>query len=432
MSTARKFVLAAGVAVLATGAVAQTKAPAQPQQKVTGPIATYWMSAATQSGFGMPGASGGPDAGAMMRAMMGGGGASKSLQLQLGSSQANPAPAADHLPPTGLQAGARLPLLTPKQTPAVKENTPEAYVPPEYRKPRGRMLIFWGCGERARPGQPYVIDFAKMAEGKQNPAGLFKGIDYRAMQPPSASRNKTYGEWPNEKTRDLVPARGSLVGAHTVRGNYSPEISFSLTPDQDFLAPINLTTNQKAPGGWANLGWGAVPQARAYYASAMGGDGETVVMWSSSEAQAAAFSNPDYLSQGDISRLVANKTLLGPQTTSCAVPKEVLDAAPQAMFQLVAYGGEANFVHPPRPQDPKVAWNQEWAVKVRYRSATGGLLGQAMPGMGGFDADDQDAAPSRRGAQQQQPPKDPKAERRKAIMRGLGGAVGGALGVPIP
>lgn len=431
MFSARKLALAAGVAAFALGAT--MGATAQPAQKVTGPVATYWMSAQTQTGFGLPSAaSGRPDTGAMMRAMMGGGGASKTLELQLGSSQANAAPAADHLPPAGLRAGDRLPLVTPKQTPAVRDETPETSVPPEYQKPRGKMLIFWGCGERARPGQPYVLDFAKMAEGKQNPASIFKGIDYRPMQPPAPGRHKTYGEWPNERTRDLVPSAGSLVGAHTIRGNYSPEINFTLGKDQDFLAPLTLTTNEKAPGGWANLGWNAVPGAKAYYASALGGSGETMVMWSSSELQTTAFSNPDFLSQGDIARLVANKTLMGPQTTTCAVPKEVLDAAPQAMMQLVAYGGEANFVHPPRPADPKVAWNQEWAVKVRYRSATGGLLGQAMPGMAGaFDTDDEDEA-GRAPAATPQPPKDPKAERRRAIMKGLGGAVGGALGVPIP
>jgi hypothetical protein len=426
MFSARRLALGAGVAAMATGALAQ------PAQKVTGPVATYWMSAQTQTGFGMPSPGAGrPDTGAMMRAMMGGGGASKTLQLQLGSSQTNAAPAADHLPPAGLQAGQRLPLLTPKAVPPERGETPDPQVPPEYQKPRGKMLIFWGCGERARPGQPYVVDFTKMAEGKQNPANMFKGIDHRPMQPPAPGRNRTYGEWPNERTRDMVPSAGSLVGAHTVRGNYAPEINFTLDREQDFLGPLTLTTNTKAPGGWANLGWNAVPGAKAYYASAMGGSGETMVMWSSSELQATAFSNPDFLSQGDIGRLVANKTLMGPQATTCAVPKEVLDAAPQAMLQLVAYGGEANFVHPPRPADPKVAWNQEWQVKVRYRSATGGLLGQPMPGMAsGYDGGDEEAGPRRSTAPQ--PPKDPKAERRKAIMRGLGGAVGGALGVPIP
>jgi hypothetical protein len=417
MGLAHKLALVAGVAAFSTTAVAQ--------QKVTGPVATYWMSAQTQTGFGMPamGAGGGgrPDTSAMMRAMMGGGGATKTLQLQLGSGQTNAAPAADHLPPAGLNAGPRLPLLTPKIQPVTREESPN-YVPQEYQKPRGRMLVFWGCGEHAKPGQPYVIDFAKMASGQQNPATLFRGIDYRPMQPPSPQRNRTYGEWPNKDTRDLVPANGSLVGDHTIRGNYNPEINFALSEDQDFLAPINLTTNAKTPGGWANLGWNLVGNAEAYYASAVGGDGETVVMWSSSETQASAFSNPDFLSQGDINRLVANKTLMGPAQKTCQVPKEVLDAAPTAMLQLVAYGGEANFVYPPRPSDPKVTWNQQWAVKVRYRSATGGILGQEMPNMGGGR---RAGMPAPQPGQPQQPPKAPSAA---DILRQ--GILGGALPFP--
>jgi len=57
-------------------------------------------------------------------------------------------------------------------------------------------------------------------------------------------------------------------------------------------------------------------------------------------------------------------------------------AAPQAMVQLAAYGGEANFVYPPRPADPKTPWNQQWQVKVRYRSATSAILGMDMSAMG--------------------------------------------------
>ena len=61
-------VLAAGAAVMAGGAEAQTK------QQVTGPVATYWMSAQTTSGFGaMGGAGARPSAASMMGAMMGGG-----------------------------------------------------------------------------------------------------------------------------------------------------------------------------------------------------------------------------------------------------------------------------------------------------------------------------------------------------------------------
>jgi len=417
MSLGRKVALVAGAVAVATTAAAQ--------QKVTGPIAVYWMSAQTQTGFGMPSMGGGGDPQAMMRAMMGGGGANKSLTLQLGSSQAAPTPAADHLPPQGLQAGAALPLVSPKVVPATPvERGPD--MPRDFQKPKGKMLIFWGCGERARPGQPVVVDFAKLAAG-QTPAGMamFRGIDYRPMQPPAAGRNRTYGEWPNERTQTMVPAGGSLIGDHTIRGNYSPQINFSLEEDQDFLGALNLTTNAKASGGWVNLGWNLVGNAQAYLATAIGGDGETMVMWTSSESQAAAFAMPDYLSQSDINRLVASKALMGPATRTCAVPKEVIDAAPSAIAQLVAYGGEANFVHPPRPQDPKVTWNQQWAVKVRYRSATGGLLGQEMPDMGGRRAGVPGMPAQQPGQPAQKPPKAPSAA---DILRQ--GILGGALPFP--
>jgi len=64
-------------------------------------------------------------------------------------------------------------------------------------------------------------------------------------------------------------------------------------------------------------------------------------------------------------------------------------------------------------------------VKVRYRSATGGMLGMEMPSMAGGGDDD---APQRgsRGAQQSPPqsPADAGAQRRRAIMKGLGGVLG--------
>ena len=50
-----------------------------------------------------------------------------------------------------------------------------------------------------------------------------------------------------------------------------------------------------------------MPNAQAYLATAIGGgqDG-TIVLWTSSEVQASAFALPDYLGNGDISRLVAS------------------------------------------------------------------------------------------------------------------------------
>lgn len=411
----------AGVAIAGTAAAA----PPATKQVVTGPVATYWMSAQTSSGFTMGGSGGGaqrPSITSMMMGGMGGGdNVSKTLRLELGSSRkAAGEPSAEHLPPTVLRAGPSLPLLTPP--PAGKPEKEEWHPPQGYEQPRGKMLIYWGCGDRARPGQPLVFDFAKMAKG-QMPAGyqnLLTGLSSAAMRGPAPGRNTTYGEWPNVKTRTHVPAEGSLLGQHTIRGNYSPQIQFTMAQGQDFMPGVNMSTNRQNPSGSFQLGWQSVAGATGYIASTIGGDGETVVAWTSSEVQSLLFSLPDYLSPGDIQRLLANKTLMQPTQTSCTVPKEVVDAAPSSMYQFVAYGGESNFSYPPRPADPKQAWNLEWTVKVRYRSATGGILGMENP-YGGGDGDDESGRGSPDGGKPGKKPKKPKAS---DVLRGLG--------VPIP
>ncbi|HEY0435299.1 MAG TPA: hypothetical protein VGC92_01570 [Phenylobacterium sp.] len=454
MAMGRKLALLVGVAVMAAGVVAaqpgkKAARPAAPkagapaaaasasgEQKVTGPVAVYWMSASTQSGFGLPGAGGGsqrPSAMDLLRMMQGGGGAQHNLLLQLGSSEAPQGgpPHAEHQVPTGLGVGPSVPLVTPEVQKVEVHEDERPQIPREYQKPKGRMLIFWGCGEHAAPGQPLVIDFAqmtpeKLASGQMpaNFAAMMRGFDIQRVNGPAFNRNTTYGDWPNAKSSKRVPSEGSLVGDHVITGDYSPEIRFTLDQEQDFLGPLNLTSNAKLPSGAVQLGWNTVPNAQAYIASMIGGGGQadTIVMWTSSETQAAAFAMPEYLSPGDISRLVANRSLMGPEATSCAVPQEAANAVQGGLVQMVAYGREANFVYPPRPADRHVAWNRQWEVKVRYRSATGGLLGQPMPSMGGRGRGGP-AGGSRDQTGQQQPPPDPAAARRRAILNGLGGLI---------
>ena len=137
-----------------------------------------------------------------------------------------------------------------------------------------------------------------------------------------------------------------------------------------------------------------------------------------SAAQASAFSMPEYLSNGDISRLVAAHALMAPAQTSCGVPQEAVAAAGRGgVFALTAYGSETNISFPPRPSAP-TPWNIAWTVKVRYRSATNGILGMSMAGGGDEQADGR-AGPRR---QDTQPPKK-KPSRTGSLLRGLSGVV---------
>jgi hypothetical protein len=395
-----RFALLAGTAYVAHFVVAAPPrpVPAKPaakiEQKVTGPIANYWMSAATSTGtgfgaMGMAGTGGGkrPSMGDMMRMMRGGGSqVQHNLTLQLGSNQAAVGdPRADHTPGS-YQV---LSLVTPRETaaPVPEETVEEQPTMPE--RPCGRMLIYWGCGEHAGPGQPLVIDFSKIGPGQ--PLPHFPYIAVHHQNPPAAGRYKTYGEWPNGRTQEEAPPL--LAGPHSIHGTYSPDIRFTLPANRDYMPPLMIDASTRTAAGATMLAWQPVAGATGYFAAMFGAspgkEGEaTVVMWSSSAQQTFAGGGLlDYLAPAEVRRLIAEKAVMPPEQTKCAIPTEVTGGAPMGMLSMIAYGEEANFADPPRPADPHVPWNISWTAKVRYKSTAGLMLGMpAIRGMGATPA----------------------------------------------
>jgi hypothetical protein len=367
------------------------------------------MSADTSSGLAaMAGGGGRPGIGSMLGGRGGGSSFVRTLTLQLGSpGRPTGAPQAEHLPPAGLQAGQSLPLVTPQ---AVPRTAGPAQPWGQMERPRGRMLIYWGCGETVRPGQPAVVDFASMAAGKMPPA--FANMALKPMTPPSAATSATYGEWPNERSQTRVPAGGSLVGEHVVRGNYSPEIRFAFGAGQDFLAPVTLTSNSAGASGSIPLAWRPVPGARAWFGSVMGAaqNGDFII-WTSSETQAAMMAF-DYIAESDIARLVQSRVLMPATADRCTIPAEVARAAPHSMLSLIAFGGEANFSQP-RPAAAARTWRPEWTVKLRTKSTHMGMLGMNLPGM---DGDEDQAGEEQSGSR-------PRTKKEK-LRRGLGKILG--------
>jgi hypothetical protein len=401
------------------------------QQKVTPPVAVYWMSIDTTSGLPMGGmAGGGPSAMDIGRMMLGGGmddGPNRTMWLELGSQRAAAGtPAAAHDIPAGMKMGASLPLETPRQ--ARRPEPREDGVPENFEKPRGRMLIFWGCGEQAGPGQPYVIDFARLAQGEM-PQGLISRR-VNVQRGPSVSRSRTYGDWPNQRDSQRVPGDASLLGDHRIKGSYSPDITFTLTDKHEFMEPVNLT--QTKSGGGIKMTWNGVANAHGYFASAMGGreGAEDVVFWSSSSSREFGDQLMTWLPPREVARLVKERVVLPASTTECVVPAQFVAAAPSAFVRFIAYGEEANFVHPPRPQDPKVEWKQEWAAKVRLKSTVSAMLGDQGMGGGsrsrGSRAAETDGAPSGGGTSQGsgQTAADPVQEGVKEGVKALKGLFG--------
>jgi hypothetical protein len=368
------------ISLLAGAAILIGAAPASPP-----PVATYWMDVATASGMGAAFMGGGRPNPAQMMQMMNGGadGAQHMLNLYLASKNKAPAPQANHLVPPGMQMGPSLPLVAPAVAKPV-ESTPGTF-----QRPKGRMLIYWGCGEHASAGQPTVVDFSKLAAGQMPPGFASLMSAMHAAQPPRAGQSAGYGEWPNDRDPRQVPATASLLGAHRVEGNYSPPIAFSLGQGQDFMPALGLREGSALASRAVPLSWRPAPQATGYALSMFGSSGNgDVLVWSSAN-KPSAVPNMDYLSPSQVKTLVASGAVLSPSTSQCTIPAEVTSASPSGMVMMIGYGPEAYFSD--KPKAPT------WTVQARYKATASVMLG-----MGDMSDDADDRQPQ---AQAQKPKK---------------------------
>ena len=289
--------------------------------------------------------------------------------------------------PSGLKLGDKLPLLPILPEKISQGLGPgEEYRPEDKDKPKGRFLFYWGCSTTVRPGQPRIIDLSKMtADNAQVMGQAFNG---RFAPDRGARVAAGYDVFPNERDQRSVPKGGSLVGEHQVSGDSVPDsFKFTLGAAQDIMPPIELQSQGGLKDSVA-LSWGAVPNAKGYFLHAMGGQGDDMIFWASSDVPDTGFGMFDFLANGTIDKWIKDKVLLAPAVTQCAVPKGIFgpkegvaskgreDAG--AMLRMIAYGGEHSFVHPPRPTDVKVAWEQEWAVRLRLKTQTMAMLGENM------------------------------------------------------
>jgi hypothetical protein len=195
----------------------------------------------------------------------------------------------------------------------------------------------------------------------------------------SAIRDAQY-RWPNEREPKAVPANASLRGDQFVSGAVTPDIKFAIGERQDFMAPLEITARGPKSGPTA-LSWQSVPTAQGYFMQGLGfrQDGNEMIIWTSSEVQDAGHGLLGYLPNDFLRRMISEKVVMPPSTTTCTIPKGIFDGVDGAMVNGVAYGEELNLAQPPRPSDPKVAWEPIWAVKVRVKST--GMLPLGMDEM---------------------------------------------------
>ncbi|HUO76864.1 MAG TPA: hypothetical protein VMU21_04730 [Thermodesulfovibrionales bacterium] len=343
------------------------------------PYAHYWMTIETHN-MSIPGMPSGEMSGmeGMMGKMMGMPefGPTRTLRLQLNSPRPLPPdPDATQDIPLGQNMGKTLPLLIPVHEKAA----PERHTPEEreekIEKPKFRMLIYWGCSEEVRPGQPIVIDTEKMSPADFGKA--FSGRSAMHQSPPSERDGWIYADWPNRKSTLKVPKDSSLLGSHFVHGNYTPDIKFYIDRMRDFMAPVEFSSIKGSTAESIRFQWKEIPTAIGYFATAMAHNqqaGETI-FWSSSEVKDSGFGLMDFLTPADVQRFIKDRVVMDPRITSCTIPKGIFKGAEGSMLNFIAYGEEMNVVYPPKPEDPKEPWNPIWTVKVRLKSTGMTMLG---------------------------------------------------------
>ncbi|HEX9719278.1 MAG TPA: hypothetical protein VGA59_06060 [Ramlibacter sp.] len=380
-----------GAALLALGCLVLSDSA--PAQNVKPPKVQLWMDVSTGTMAGMPEMDSMPGMSGMMGGLMGargpGGGDSNTtygmarsmnimpprvLDIALHNTRKPGVEAAQAIP-AGMRMGDSLPLMPPKAQ--VREREP-GEMPQEYKPqtPKGRILIYWGCGQQVRAGQPRVIDLAR-----GNPAEFGTALAGRYAPDRGARVSPAYALYPNERNTVTLARDSSLVGEHKVLGDGIPaSMKFSLGQAQDVMPAIELESRGAVSDSIA-ASWRPVTNARAYFLNAMGQVGEDMVLWSSSETGDTGMGMFDYLPNNTIDRWLKERVLLQPDVTQCAVPKGIFagpggSAGNGGMLRMMAYGGESNFAYPPRPSDPKAVWEPEWAVRVRVKSHTMAMLGE--------------------------------------------------------
>ena len=428
----RIFASVVSLSAIAISGAGPALAQTPPRQVVKPPVAQAWIDVATFSGFGIGamGAGGGSGQGMMgmtMGALMGGpaqqaefgntetGAAGRWMDVTLYTSRnPNLQLATQSVPPaTGLAPS--LKLMAPERPKPVPRGEDEAPTEFNYEPPKGKLLLYWGCSETVRPGQPKLVDlqtatmaeFAKFFESRRSTT---RGAHAAAGRP----------VWPSRDDKRVFPAGASIAGPHAYQGDGVPEsFKFSIPAAQDIMPALQLKQSEQP--AFVRLDWNAIPAARAYFLGSMGareGEQNTIVIWTSSELPDSGFGLFDYQTNRAIDGWLKDKVLLPPSTTTCAIPKE---AAGQGMLRAIAYGSELNMAYPPRPTDPAVAWEPDWNVKIRVKSLTTTMFGMpegAMPGAEGMmDAPPPDAS--------QEPPAEPKKKKKWNPLEVLKDAVGG-------
>ena len=370
--------------VLALCATATSAAYAQTR----GPAAQYWIDLST-SNFSMPGMPEEGGATGLLGGLMGGNsfggsmgmaGRGKMMDTELYVRAHPSGTEGTHAIPSAMNMGPSLLLVPNRPQRTEPGSTTRDDTPDRQEKPKGRILLYWGCGDNIRPGQPKVLDFAK-----QDYAEFARFFSSHGKASKGVQGRPGHSLWPNERDNKRVPDNASMEGEHALSGSgVPPTLKFNVGNAYDFLPKVQLTT-RGAPKDGVQAEWNVMQHAKGYFLHAQGaaegpGGAQDMIFWSSSEKPDNGWAMMSYQSPAQVAKLIQQQVVLPPSTSNCKVPKGIFDKAEGAMLNMIAYGNELNVSHPPKPEKAPANWQPEWTARVRIKSTGMTMLGMADGG----------------------------------------------------
>lgn len=217
-----------------------------------------------------------------------------------------------------------------------------------------KLLLYWGCGERVRAGQPRQLD---MTTASSSPTTGLRG---RAVIEPSPSPDSGVAFWPNSVSRSAVPKEASLVGKHAFNGDNIPaNMQFELKAKQDFMPALAINVNG-IKGSATTLNWSRIATAQGYFLMATAKTSREIIVWTSSELPEPGWGLMDYASNANLAQWKRDKIVMAANQTSCSIPAGIFSQSGGAMLSGIAYGEETNISNK----------SASWKARIRVKSAT--------------------------------------------------------------
>lgn len=157
---------------------------------------------------------------------------------------------------------------------------------------------------------------------------------------------KSYASWPSMDSPAIVDA-ATVPGDYSLKSNYCGSTAVTLTKDQDFLDPINITSATGEPdlAKAISITWRPVPNAVGYLLRAFGGQGTKTITWTSA-AKPELADGIEYrpISKDELDKFVEGGVLVPSYVISATIPAGIFKDSSSVMLVMTAFGRDVDQV----------------------------------------------------------------------------------------